>query len=82
MPKKHNIYKLDTKNMDKENFILDFLNIDWRKLENKEVNVATATFFDDMNELIEKYTPRKKVTQKEFKQRFKPWITDDITSKI
>ena len=82
MPKKHNIYKLDTKNMDKENFILDFLNIDWSKLENKEVNIATATFFDDMNELIEKYTPRKKVTQKEFKQRFKPWITDDITSKI
>ena len=82
LPKKHNLYKLDIKNMDRENFILDFLNIDWKILENKEVNIATATFFGDMDKLIKQYTPRKKITQKEFKRKFKPWITDDIANKI
>ena len=29
IPKKHNIYTRDTKNFDRENFILDYLNINW-----------------------------------------------------
>ena len=31
LPKKHNIYRRDTKNFDRENFILEFLDIDWNK---------------------------------------------------
>ena len=35
-----------------------------------------------MNELIKKYTPLKRITQEEYKRRFKPWITPDIVSRI
>ena len=32
LPKKHNMYTRDTKNFDRENFILDYLNINWNEL--------------------------------------------------
>ena len=32
--------------------------------------------------LVEKYVPLEKVTQKEFKRRYKPWINDNILKKI
>ena len=83
LPKKHNLYKRDTKNFDRENFILDFLSIDWEgELNNKGVNEATAKFFQVMNELINRYIPLKKITQKEYKRKYKPWITDIIVNKI
>ena len=66
------MYKRDTKNFDRENFILDFLNIDWERELKDDVNEATATFFKKMNDLIEKYIPlNKKITQKE-KRKYKP----------
>ena len=35
-----------------------------------------------MNALIDKYVPLVKVTQKEFKRKYKPWITNDILRRI
>ena len=35
-----------------------------------------------MNELLDRYMPMRKVTQKEFKQKYKPWISDVILHKI
>ena len=35
-----------------------------------------------MNSLIDKYVPLEKITQKEFKRRYKPWISDSILQKI
>ena len=83
LPKKHNIYKRDTKNFDKENFILDYLDINWEEyLNTEDVNEATEKFIAKMNELIDKYTPLRKITQEEYKRRLKPWITQHITNKI
>ena len=84
-PKKHNIFKRDTKNFDRENFILDFLDIDWSsslEADKKDVNHSFKIFFDKINELLDRYAPLKKVTQKQFKQRLKPWVTDKILDKI
>ena len=44
LPKKHNYYKRDTKNFDRENFILDFLAIDWENELDNNVETATLTF--------------------------------------
>ena len=82
LPKKHNLYKRDTKNFDRENFILDFLQIDWDKELSNNVNEAAATFFQLMNVLIDRYIPLKKITQKEYKRKYKPWITDIVVNKI
>ena len=78
------MYKRDLKNFDQENFILEFLNIDWDALLiSEDVNEVTKIFFAKMNDLIEKYTPLKKnTTQEEYKRRLKPWITANIINKI
>ena len=85
LPKKQNIFKRDTKNFDRANFILDFLEIDWTEcmdIEKEDVNHSTSQFILKMNELLDKYVPLKKLSQKQFKQRFKPWISDKILDKI
>ena len=37
---------------------------------------------EQINILLDKYMPLKKVSQKEFKRKYKPWITDKILRKI
>ena len=84
-PKNHNIFKRDTKSFDRENFILDFIDIDWSgclEADKKDVNHSFSIFFHKINELLDKYAPLKKVTHKQYKQRLKPWVTDKILDKI
>ena len=40
------------------------------------------SFLTKMNELLDKYMPLRKVTKKEYKRRFKPWITEAILIKM
>ena len=85
IPKKQNIFKRDMKNFDRENFVLDFLDIDWLEcleLDKNDVNNSTSNFIHKMNDLLDKYLPLKKLSQKQFKQRYKPWITDYILERI
>ena len=85
LPKKHNLYTRKTKNLDRINLILDYLDIDWDsklKADDKNVNKTTNIFFHEMNSLLDRYKPLLKVTQKEYKRKFKPWITDAILEKI
>ena len=88
LPKKHNTYKRDVKNFDRENFILDMLSIDWKetlKINNNNVNVSFDNIIDKINLLVDKYIPLKKVRNREFKMKFNPWINhkiiEDITNK-
>ena len=85
MPKKQNLYTRKTKQFYKVNFILDYFDIDWNnilELNQNDVNVSLNIFLTKMNELFDKYMPLRKMTQKEYKRRFKPWITDNILEKI
>ena len=78
LPKKHNLYKRNMKQFDKENFIADYVNIDWNnelKAEMKDTNYSTGRG-------IGKYIPVVKIIQKKFKRRYKSWIDDDILGKI
>ena len=73
------------KQFDRENFIADYVNIDWNKelqAEMKDTKHTTSRFMDVLNILIDKYIPLVKITQKEFKRRYKPWIDDDILGEI
>ena len=85
LPKKHNLHKRNWKNLDRENFILDYFSIDWTvELEpkRKDTNFSTSKFMEKMNALVDKYVPLEKITQKEYKRKYKPWINDDILHKI
>ena len=78
-------YKRDTKNFLKEDFILDYLDIDWDselELQKNDVNYSTDKFFSKMNIIIDKHMPLKKLSTKECKQKLKPWITPAIIIKI
>ena len=78
-------YKRDTKNFDRENFLLDLLSIDWDevlKLELQDPNISFSEYYTAINTLIDKYMPLRKMTKKEIKLMFKPWITKDILKSI
>ena len=79
LPKRHNIYKRDTKNFDRENFLLDILSVNWdAKITYEDANSSFDAFYEIIEVLLNKYMPLKKITQKEYKRKFKPWITNGI----
>ena len=62
LPKKNNMFKRDTKNFDRENFILDLLNVDWPSIisgDKKDPNYSINSFEDTINALLDKYTIKK-----------------------
>ena len=85
VPSKIYLYKHDTKNFDRENLLLDLLDIDWSsviKLEREDPNYSFNLYENTLNTLIDKYIPSRKITQKELKQQYKPWITNVILRSI
>ena len=84
-PSKIYLYKRDTNNFDRENFLLDLLDIDWSsviKFEREDPNYSFNLYENTLNTLIDKYIPLRKITQKELKQQYKPWITNNILRSI
>ena len=85
LPKKCNIYTRCTKNFKREEFIMDYLEIDWNlelEANKNDVNHTTNKFFTKMDTLMDKHLPVRKLTKKELKKRHKPWITDEILEMI
>ena len=63
VPSKIYSYKRDTKNFDRENFLLDFLDVDWSsviKLEREDPNYSFNLYANTLEKLIDKYTPLRK----------------------
>ena len=59
------------------NFLADYLYIDWSTIlepNNNDVNNSLQIFLTEITDLLDIYMPIRKVTQKEYKTRFKPWI--------
>ena len=62
VPSKIYLYKRDTKNFDRENFLLDLLDIDWSsviKLEKEDPNYSFNLYENTPNTIIVKYIHRK-----------------------
>ena len=83
LPKNHNIYTRDTNNFDKDNFLLDLLSVDWEDISNNpDVNSAFNNLLTTTNNIINSYMPLRKITNKEYKRKYKPWITTGILKSI
>jgi len=85
LPRKHNIFKRSYKTFNKENFILDYFNINWNEVidtDKNDANLSMENFLSTFNKLLDKHIPLKKITQKQFKQKFKPWISKEILNRI
>ena len=84
-PKKHNIFKRDVKNFDKETFVAEIINTNWNtvlSIEKGDPNYSFEMFNSKINQLLDKYVPLKKVTKKDFKHQLKPWVTSGICKSI
>ena len=85
LPNKQNLYTRKTKNFDRINFLLDYLDIDWNRIlevNQNDANISMQIFLTKINSLLDKYMPLRKITKKEYKRRFKPWIKDQLFEKI
>ena len=84
-PKKHNIFKRDTKHFDKENVIAELINTDCitvLSIAKGDTNYSFDMFNNKINEVMNKYIPLKKLTEKDLKLQVKPWITPGICNSI
>ena len=82
--KDEKIFRKDWKNFNQDNFVLDFLDIDWaNKLYNiTDVDQAFKTFYELIQNLIDQHVPTVIVTKCQQKTRAKPWITPGTIKSI
>ena len=85
LPKKHNIYIRDKKHFNGEKFLEDYLNVNWDEIidiTKMDVNFSMEHLMEKINEILDIHMPLRKITQREFKQKYKPWISNTILTKI
>ena len=83
LPKNHTIYTRDLNKVDYENFFLELLAIDIVVISsNPNANDAFNNLFEPTSKVIDDYIPLRKITNKEYKRRFKPWISKGILTSI
>ena len=85
IPVSRNSYTRNLTNFDRENFLLNLLGIDWNEvisLDNNNPNQSFNLFFDEIDSLVNRYIPLKKLTKEEIKSYFKPWITTGIRNSM
>ena len=51
-------------------------------MDESDANKSSDMFFNKVNVIIDKYMPLRKMTQRDFKRKFKRWITDGILNSV
>ena len=85
IPRKHNICQRNTKHYDKGAFYSSFKDIDWEVVINihmEDTNESFNCFFNNVNNLLDEHMPQKKISNKRFKLKFKPWLTKGILKSL
>ena len=80
---KQNQFTRDTKNFDNESFLSELSQIEWKpvlNLHSNDPNISFESFHLEINSLIDKHLPLRKMNKKEIKQSHKPWISNEINS--
>ena len=63
----------------------DVLHPNWDEVidvNRSDVNFSMESFLLKCNKILDTHMPLRKLTKKEFRQKFKPWISKNIHSKI
>ena len=82
---KMNIFETDWSKFDQENFILDYLSVDWENLIKSNcgnVDQSFVSFLAKFNSILDLYAPLKKISKQKLKFRNKPWITLGLKKSI
>ena len=73
---KSNIYERDWSKFDGENFILDYISVDWKdflKIVELNADNLTKIYLDKINMSLDTYAPLKKIDKYKLKLKSKPW---------
>ena len=73
------------KTLNKDNFSNEFNNQEWNEIidsTRNDVDYSIGQYMSTINNILDSHMPLKKLSSKQFKQRFKPWIRNDILNKI
>ena len=76
-----NMYKRDYSNFNENEFKEAVDGLDWHSIvdiNQKDPNHLLNNFYNSITYLLDEFAPKKKVTRKEYKLKFKPWITNVI----
>ena len=84
LPKKHNFYQRNQKGVDRIRFLQDIKSISWEIIDIDKSNVdhSFSIFMSEITKILDKHMPYKKLTNKQFKRKYKPWITEGIIQSI
>ena len=77
--------KRNFKNFNREDFLLDLLAIDWDTvidITRQDPNSSFDAFYQSIEKLLDTHIPLTKISNKEHKRRYKPWITNGIIVSI
>ena len=72
-------------NLNQAEFVRDDFDKDWSNTLNFKhgnVNVSTGNFVINMNDILDKHTPFKKISKYKLKFKTKPWITAALQKPI
>ena len=82
---KSNVVERDWDNFNQQNFILDYFELDINHLLNSapnDVDKSFDTFSSNLNLLLDKHAPYKKISKYKLKLKRKPWISKRIKVSI
>ena len=69
----------------KEEFIADIVGIDWKsviEIDKQDPNLSFDSLENKLHTIIDNHMPLKRMSRKEIKQQYKPWITGGIIKSI
>ena len=82
---KLNLYKRDFSSFNENEFNETILDLDWDdliKLHNNDPNFSFNKFHNTITYYLDEFAPYKKITKKDYKLKFKPWISNEILNLI
>ena len=85
IPKKHNYYKRNYKKFNVKQFEAEYDSIDWNlvlELDKNDIDSTMENYLNKMNSMLDKHAPIEKMTKREYKQSYKPWINNTILDMI
>ena len=83
--KNFNIFERSWTNFNQAEFVMDYFDKDWSNILNLKhgnVNVSMENFVNNMNDLLDKHAPFKKISKYKLKFKTKPWITAALQKSI
>ena len=85
LARKSNIFERSWKNFNQAEFVMDYFDKDWSNILNLKhgnVNVSMENFVNNMNDLLDKHAPFKKINKYKLKFKTKPWIAAALQRSI